>query len=119
MASILITALATVLFASAANAAPVEARLELLPENDRLQLRLCFSSAAPHQLTYELEVRTIGRAGTSRSRQSGKLTSGPEVQCPLSNRIGLAEDSRIEATLTWSIDGEQQPAVHQAYPAAN
>lgn len=119
MASRLITALTSVLLATTATAAPVEARLELLPDQAQLQLRLCFSGAAAHQLTYELEVRTIGRAGTSRSRQSGKLTSGPEVQCPLNNRIGLAEDSRIEATLTWSIDGEQQPELHQAYPAVD
>ncbi|MCQ4316444.1 curli-like amyloid fiber formation chaperone CsgH [Stutzerimonas zhaodongensis] len=113
----LTTALATVLLATAASAAPVEARLELLPDNDRLHLRLCFSSAKPHQLTYQLEVRTIGKAGTSRSRQSGRLTSGSEAQCPLNNRLGLAKDSRIEATLTWSVDGEEQPALHQAYPA--
>ena len=113
----LTTALATVLLATAATAAPVEARLELLPEDSRLNLRLCFSSAAPHQLTYQLEVRTIGRAGTSRSRQSGQLTSGPEAQCPLNNRVGLAEDSRIEATLSWTVDGEEQPAVHQVYPS--
>lgn len=114
----LTTALATVLLAAAASAAPVEARLELRPDDDRLHLRLCFNSAEPHQLTYQLEVRTIGRAGTSRSRQSGKLTSGPEAQCPLNNQLGLADDSRIEATLTWSVDGEEQPALHQAYPSA-
>ncbi len=113
----LATALAAVLLATTASAAPVEARLELLPEDTRLKLRLCFSSPEPRRLNYQLEVRTIGRAGTSRSRQSGQLTSGPEAQCPLNNRVGLAEDSRIEATLTWSIDGVEQPALHQAYPS--
>lgn len=109
------TALATVLLATAA--APVGVRLELLPDDSRLNVRLCFNSPEPHQLAYQLEVRTIGRAGTSRSRQSGKLTSGPEAKCPLNSRIGLANDSRIEATLTWSVDGEDQPALHQAYPS--
>lgn len=113
----LTTALATVLLATAATAAPVEARLELRPEDNRLNLRLCFISAAHHQLTYQLEVRAIGRAGTSRSRQSGKLVSGPEAQCPLNQGIGLADDSRIEATLTWSVDGEEQPAVHHSHPS--
>lgn len=114
----LTTALATVLLATAASAAPAEARLELLPDDKRLDVRLCFNSPEPHQLSYQLEVRTIGRAGTSRSRQSGKLTSGPEAKCPLNSRIGLANDSRIEATLTWTVDGEEQPALHQAYPSA-
>lgn len=98
-------------------AAPVEARLELSPDDDQLRLRLCFSSSQPRPLTYHLEVLTRGRAGTSRSRQSGELVSGPVEQCPLNNRLGLADDSRIEATLTWSVDGEEQPPLHQAYPA--
>jgi hypothetical protein len=107
--------LAAMMLASAAG--PVDARLELLPEADRLNLRLCFSSAETHRLSYQLEVRSHGRAGTSRSRQSGELTSGPETQCPLNNRLGIAPDSRIEATVTWSIDGEQQTPLHQSYPA--
>ena len=98
-------------------AAPVEARLELSPDDEQLRLRLCFSSAQPHPLTYQLEVLTRGRAGTSRSRQSGKLVSGPVTQCPLNNRLGLSEDSRVEATLTWAVDGEEQTPLHQAYPA--
>ncbi|WP_254621601.1 curli-like amyloid fiber formation chaperone CsgH [Stutzerimonas stutzeri] len=98
-------------------AAPVQARLELSPDDDQLRLRLCFSSSQPHPLTYHLEVRTNGRAGTSRSRQSGELISGPMEQCPLNNRLGLADDSRIEATLTWTVDGQEQPPLHQAYPA--
>ena len=106
--------LATLMLAT--DAAPVEAQLELSPDDDRLRLQLCFSSSEPHPLTYHLEVRTSGRAGTSRSRQSGKLISGPVAQCPLNNRLGLPEDSRIEATLTWSVDGEEQPPLHQAYP---
>lgn len=101
-----------------AAAAPVAARLELSPDDNRLNLRLCFSSEEAHQLTYNLDVSTIGRAGTSRSRQSGKLTSGPEAQCPLNNRIGLAEDSRIEATLIWTVDGEEQTPLHETYPPA-
>ena len=108
--------LAAVLLASAAG--PVDARLELLPDADRLNLRLCFTSAAAHRLSYQLEVRSQGRAGTSRSRQSGELVSGPETQCPLNNRLGVAPDSRIEATLTWSIDGEQQTPLHQTYPSS-
>lgn len=110
--------IATVLLATATAAAPVEARLELLPDNGHLNLRLCFSSANPHQLTYHLEVRSLGRAGTSRSRQSGKLVSGPEAQCPLNNRLSLAADSSIEATVTWAVDGEEQTPLHQVYPPA-
>lgn len=97
-------------------AAPVEARLELTPDNDRLNLRLCFSSSAPHLLTYHLDVRTSGQAGTSRSRQSGELVSGPELQCPLNNRLSLSNDSRVETTLTWSIDGEEQTPLQKSYP---
>ena len=101
-----------------ASAGPVDARLELLPEADRLNVRLCFSSAEPHRLSYQLEVRSKGHAGTSRSRQSGELTSGPETQCPLNNRLGIAPDSQIEATVTWSVDGQQQVPLHQTYPAS-
>ncbi|MCH2338846.1 curli-like amyloid fiber formation chaperone CsgH [Pseudomonas sp. NPDC047963] len=100
-----------------ASAGPVDARLELLPEANRLNLRLCFSSAEAHRLSYQLEVRSKGRAGTSRSRQSGELISGPETQCPLNNRLGVAPDSQIEATVTWSIDGQQQAPLQQVYPA--
>ena len=50
-----------------ASAGPVDARLELLPEADRLNLQLCFSSAEPHRLSYQLEVRSKGHAGTSRT----------------------------------------------------
>ena len=107
--------LAAMLLASAAG--PVDARLELVPEADRLNLRLCFSSAKVHKLSYQLEVRAQGRAGTSRSRQSGELISGPETQCPLNNRLGVAPDSQIEATVTWSVDGQQQAPLHQSYPA--
>ena len=101
-----------------ASAGPVDARLELLPEADRLNVRLCFSSAEPHRLSYQLEVRSKGHAGTSRSRQSGELTSGPETQCPLNNRLGIAPDSQIEATVTWSVGGQQQVPLHQTYPAS-
>lgn len=107
--------LAAMLLASAAG--PVDARLELLPEADRLNLRLCFNSAEAHRLSYQLEVRSIGRAGTSRSRQSGELTSGPEMQCPLNNRLGIAPDSHIEATVTWTVDGQAQTPLHQSYPS--
>lgn len=108
--------LAAMLLASAAGR--VDARLELLPEADRLNLRLCFSSAEAHQLSYQLEVRSNGRAGTSRSRQSGQLTSGPEIQCPLNNRLGIASDTHIEATVTWTIDGQEQAPLQQTYPSA-
>lgn len=107
--------LASMLLASAA--VPVDARLELVPEADRLNLRLCFSSAEAHKLSYHLEVRAQGRAGTSRSRQSGELTSAPRAQCPLNNWLGVAPDSYIEATVTWTIDGEEQTPLHQSYPS--
>jgi len=107
--------LAAMLLATATG--PVDARLELLPEADRLNLRLCFSSDEPHRLSYQLEVVSKGSAGTSRSRQSGELTSGPETQCPLNNRLGIATDSHIEATVIWSIDGQQQTPLHQTYPS--
>ncbi len=107
--------LAAMLLASAAG--PVDARLELVPEADRLNLRLCFSSAKVHKLSYQLEVRAQGRAGTSRSRQSGELTSAPQTQCPLNNWLGVAPDSHIEATVTWTIDGEGQTPLHQSYPS--
>lgn len=107
--------LAAMLLASATG--PVDARLELRPEADRLNLRLCFTSAEAHRLSYQLEVVSKGRAGTSRSRQSGELTSGPETQCPLNNRLGIATDSHIEATVTWSVDGQQQTPLHQTYPS--
>ncbi|WP_407294512.1 curli-like amyloid fiber formation chaperone CsgH [Stutzerimonas zhaodongensis] len=107
--------LAAMLLASATG--PVDARLELRPEADQLNLRLCFSSAEAHRLSYQLEVVSKGRAGTSRSRQSGELTSGPETQCPLNNRLGIATDSHIEATVTWSVDGQQQTPLHQTYPS--
>ncbi|MFL9813582.1 hypothetical protein D7241_10020 [Stutzerimonas sp. VN223-3] len=109
--------LASLLLAS--GALPVAARLELTPEgNDRLALRLCFSSPQAHNLSYSLEVRTSGKAGTSRSRHSGALVSGPAAQCPLNNRLGLSADSRVDATLEWSIDGQPQPPLQQSYPAA-
>jgi len=98
-------------------AVPVDVQLALTPDDDLVRLRLCFSSAQPYPIAYQLEVHTLGRAGTSRSRQSGALTSGPVVQCPLNNRLGLPEGSRIEATLTWSIDGQAQPPLRQRYPA--
>jgi hypothetical protein len=103
----------------ASGALPVAARLELAPEgNDRLALRLCFSSPQAHNLSYSLEVRTSGKAGTSRSRQAGELVSGPAAQCPLNNRLGLSANSRVDATLEWSIDGQPQPPLQQSYPAA-
>ncbi len=67
--------LATLMLTTAA--APVEARLELSPDDDQLRLRLCFSSAQPHPLTYQLEVLTSGRAGTSRSRNRASWSAGP------------------------------------------
>lgn len=103
---------------TAAAAAPVAARLELHPEgDDRLALRLCFTSAQAHSLSYQIEVRSSGTAGTSRSRQSGELTSGPALQCPINNRIGLAADTQVQATLNWSIDGQPQSPIEQQYPA--
>jgi len=102
----------------AAAPTPVEAQLELSPESDgRLALRLCFSSQQPHQLTYRLEVKSTGAAGTNRTRQSGELVSSSASQCPINNRLGLSADGRVEATLDWSIDGQTQPTLNQSYPA--
>lgn len=103
----------------AAGTPPATARLELAPDgDDRLALRLCFSSAEAHQLSYRLEVRSSGKAGTSRSSQSGELTSGPTLQCPLNSRLGLNPDTQIQATLEWSLDGQPQPPIQQQYPTA-
>lgn len=100
-------------------AGPVTARLELTPDQgDRLALRLCFSSPQAHHLRYRLEVRSSGKAGTSRSSQSGELTSGPTPQCPLNNRLALNPDTQIQATLEWSLDGQPQPPIQQRYPTA-
>lgn len=109
--------LAGVLLATTAVAGSVEPRLELVADQGRLNLRLCFSSATPHRIGFHLEVSTLGQAGTSRSRQSGELVSGPSLQCPLNNRFGLAADSRVEATVTWTVDDVEQPPLHQTYPA--
>ncbi len=97
---------------------PVVARLDLTEQSsDRLALRLCFRSEQPHKLTYRIEVTSRGTAGTSRSRQSGELTSGPAEQCPISNRLSRAADTRIEATVDWTLDGQPQPQLQQRYPA--
>ncbi len=96
---------------------PVVARLDLTEQsNERLALRLCFRSEQPHQVAYRIEVTSRGSAGTSRSRQSGELTSGPTEQCPISNRLSRAADTRIEATVDWTLDGQPQPPLQQRYP---
>jgi len=98
---------------------PATAYLEFTAAaGDHLALRLCFSSLEPRHLRYRLDVRTSSGAGTSRSQQSGKLTSGPNMQCPIDNRLGLAADAHMQATLSWSIDDQPQPPVERRYPAA-
>lgn len=107
--------LATWLLATAS--IPVEAQLELSPDgNDHLALRLCFNGQQTHQLHYRLEVKSSGPAGTSRTRQSGKLASGNGIQCPISNRLSAPASGSVEATLEWSIDGRAQPTLQQSYP---
>lgn len=110
--------LAAMLLAAAPS--PVDAQLELKPDGDgRVSVRLCFTSAQPHHLRYQLEVTSIGSAGTNRSRQSGELTSSAAPQCPLNNRISVSENGRLEATLNWSVDGQPQPSVKRTYPQAS
>lgn len=102
----------------AAAPAPVEARLDLNPEGeDRLALRLCFSSAQAHRVEYRLEVSTTGAAGTSRTRQSGELISRSDSQCPINNRLGLSANGRVEATMDWWVDGQAQPKIQRSHPA--
>jgi len=109
--------LATWLLAAAPS--PVDAQLELTPDGSgRVSLRLCFSSQQPHQLRYQLEVTSTGSAGTNRSRQAGELVSGGNRQCPLSNRVSISEEGRLEVVLNWSIDGQPQPPVQRSYPQA-
>ena len=108
-------ALATWILAAAPS--PVDALLELAPDGSgRVSLRLCFTSQQPHQLRYQLEVTSTGSAGTNRSRQAGELVSGTNRQCPLSNRVSLSEDGRLEAVLNWSIDGQPQAPIQRSYP---
>lgn len=102
----------------AAAPAMVEAQLDLIAESqDRLALRLCFSSSQAHQIEYRLEVATTGAAGTSRTRQSGKLTSRSDNQCPINNRLGLSANGRVEATMDWWVDGQAQPKIQRSHPA--
>jgi hypothetical protein len=109
--------LAALLLAGAST--PVDAQLELKPEgNGQVSVRLCFSSEQPHQVHYQLEVTSIGSAGTNRTRQSGELSSHNDRRCPLSNRVSVSENGRLEATLSWSIDGQPQPPLQRSYPAA-
>ncbi|MEK0361920.1 hypothetical protein [Pseudomonas sp. CBC3] len=108
-------ALATWILAAAPS--PVDAQLELTPDGSgRVSLRLCFISQQPHQLRYQLEVMSTGTAGTNRSRQAGELVSGSNRQCPLSNRVSVSENGRLEAVLNWSIDGQPQAPIQRSYP---
>ncbi len=102
----------------AATPSPVDAQLELTPDGSgRVSLRLCFTSQQPHQLRYQLEVTSTSSAGTNRSRQAGELISGSR-QCPLSNRVSVAEGGRLEATLNWTVDGQPQAPIQRGYPVA-
>lgn len=101
----------------AANASPVDAQLELQPEgNGQVSVRLCFSSAQPHQVRYQLEVTAVGSAGTNRTRQSGELSSGSDRRCPLNNRVSVSQTGQLEAVLSWSVDGQPQAPLQRSYP---
>lgn len=109
--------LAALLLAAAST--PVDAQLELKSEgNGQVSVQLCFTSAQPHQVRYQLEVTSIGSAGTNRTRQSGELSSSNDRSCPLNNRVSVSENGRLEATLSWSIDGQPQPPMQRSYPEA-
>lgn len=96
--------------------APVHASLELQPvEANRLALALCFTGSG-QQVRFRLKVRSSGKAGTSQTAQAGTLTATAAQQCPLQNRLGIAEDSHVEAELQWWIDEAEQPPILRSYP---
>ncbi|MCQ4295994.1 hypothetical protein NAU58_10430 [Pseudomonas stutzeri] len=98
--------------------APVHASLELQPvEDHRLSLALCFKGSG-QQVRFRLKVRSSGKAGNAQTTQGGTLTATATQQCPLSNRLGITEDSRVEAELHWWIDDAEQPPILRSYPNA-
>ncbi|MCQ4263123.1 hypothetical protein CXK91_09110 [Stutzerimonas stutzeri] len=104
----------------AATPAPAEgavnASLELQPvEQNRLSLALCFKGSG-QQVRFRLKVRSSGSAGNSQTAQSGTLIATETQQCPLSNRLGIADGTRVEAELQWWIDDAEQPPMLRSYP---
>jgi hypothetical protein len=97
---------------------PVNASLELQPvESNRLALALCFKGGG-QQVRFRLKVRSSGRAGNSQTAQSGTLTATATQQCPLNNRLGIADDTHVEAELQWWIDDAEQAPILRSYPKA-
>jgi len=96
--------------------APVAVSFELQPaEQSRLSLALCFKGSG-QQVRFRLKVRSSGRAGNAQTAQSGTLIATPTQQCPLNNRLGIADDTRVEAELQWWIDDAEQPPILRSYP---
>ncbi|MBK3869008.1 hypothetical protein GFL09_15165 [Pseudomonas stutzeri] len=96
--------------------APVAVSLELQPaERSRLALALCFKGSG-QQVRFRLKIRSSGRAGSAQTAQSGTLLATPTQQCPLNNRLGVAEDTRVEAELQWWIDDVEQLPILRNYP---
>ncbi|AGA88356.1 hypothetical protein [Stutzerimonas stutzeri] len=110
--------LATWLLAAAAPTdAAVNASLDLQPvADDRLSLALCFKGSG-QQVRFRLKVRSSGKAGSAQTAQSGTLIASPTEQCPLNNRLGIADDTRVEAELQWWIDDAEQPPMLRSYPS--
>ena len=97
--------------------AAVRASLELQPvADDRLSLALCFKGSG-QQVRFRLKVRSSGKAGSAQTAQGGTLTATATEQRPLRNRLGIADDSRVEAELQWWIDDAEQPPILRSYPA--
>ncbi|MCW8156202.1 hypothetical protein D7243_08375 [Stutzerimonas stutzeri] len=95
---------------------PVDVSLELQPvESDRLSLALCFKGSG-QQVRFRLKVRSSGRAGNSQTAQSGTLTATATQQCPVSNRLGIADDTHVEAELQWWIDDAEQAPILRRHP---
>jgi hypothetical protein len=96
--------------------AAVNASLALQPvADDRLSLALCFTGSG-QQVRFRLKVRSSGSAGSAQTAQSGTLIASPTEQCPLRNRLGIADDTRVEAELQWWIDDAEQPPILRSYP---
>lgn len=80
------------------------ASLQLLPQGPgQAELRLCFDAPSP-AIRYELQLTAQGPAGRSRSRHSGVA----DRPCPVLSRLNLPAETRVEAHLTWWLDGVEQ-----------
>jgi len=44
------------------------------------------------------------------------LTPPPTEKAPRNNRLGIADDTRVEAELQWWIDDAEQPPILHSYP---